>query len=181
MRFIASAVAALALFGAAWAHDLGPAVGAVAPPVSAADERGTAQTFASLKGDKGLVLVFTRSADWCPYCQKQIIDLDGAKAAFDARGYALAVVATDGPDKLLKFDAKREIDFPLLSDAQFRVIDAYALRDPAYPPGHKFHGLPVPTVFVLDSDRRVVAKLGDLSYKVRPSVEDVLAAIDKGR
>ncbi|MEO8361866.1 MAG: hypothetical protein ABI672_17665 [Vicinamibacteria bacterium] len=43
---------------------LGPQVGQALPSFEAPDQNGKAQTFASLKGPNGLVLVFFRSADW---------------------------------------------------------------------------------------------------------------------
>ena len=42
----------------------GPEIGARVPDFSATDQHGKQQTFASLKGPKGLVLMFVRSADW---------------------------------------------------------------------------------------------------------------------
>lgn len=43
---------------------LGPQVGATVPPFSGVDQFGAAQSLASLSGPKGLMLVFSRSADW---------------------------------------------------------------------------------------------------------------------
>jgi hypothetical protein len=43
---------------------LGPQVGTTVPPVAGTDQFGKAQTLASLSGPKGLMLVFSRSADW---------------------------------------------------------------------------------------------------------------------
>lgn len=42
----------------------GPEVGAKIPDFSLPDQAGQSRDFASLKGPKGLVLVFFRSADW---------------------------------------------------------------------------------------------------------------------
>lgn len=42
----------------------GPAVGARIPAFEARDQQGRVQTFETLKGPKGLVLLFVRSADW---------------------------------------------------------------------------------------------------------------------
>ena len=42
----------------------GPEIGARIPDFEAADQNGQRQTFASLRGPKGLVLMFVRSADW---------------------------------------------------------------------------------------------------------------------
>jgi hypothetical protein len=44
--------------------DPGPVVGASLPAFEAVDQEGHSRTFASLRGPKGLVLVFFRSADW---------------------------------------------------------------------------------------------------------------------
>lgn len=42
----------------------GPAIGAKVPAFEALDQNGQKQTLATLRGPKGLVLVFFRSADW---------------------------------------------------------------------------------------------------------------------
>jgi hypothetical protein len=42
----------------------GPAVGSKIPPFEAVDQSGQRQTFETLRGPKGLALLFVRSADW---------------------------------------------------------------------------------------------------------------------
>jgi len=42
----------------------GPRVGSKIPPFEAVDQYGKRQTFESLRGPKGLALLFVRSADW---------------------------------------------------------------------------------------------------------------------
>lgn len=42
----------------------GPDIGERIPAFELTDQNGTTQTFESLRGPKGLVLVFVRSADW---------------------------------------------------------------------------------------------------------------------
>jgi hypothetical protein len=44
--------------------DPGPAVGDRLPPIEAVDQDGRLRTFESLRGPKGLILLFFRSADW---------------------------------------------------------------------------------------------------------------------
>jgi cytochrome oxidase Cu insertion factor (SCO1/SenC/PrrC family) len=44
--------------------DPGPAVGERLPAFEAVDQDGRPRTFESLRGPKGLVLLFFRSADW---------------------------------------------------------------------------------------------------------------------
>ena len=57
-------VAQLALANEENATDWGPKVGTIAPILEAEDHEGITQTFDSLKGSKGLLLVFNRSVDW---------------------------------------------------------------------------------------------------------------------
>ena len=45
-----------------WAPDF--PVGSAMPEISAQDQDGQVQTFTELKGDKGLLFVFSRSFDW---------------------------------------------------------------------------------------------------------------------
>jgi len=47
------------------------------------DQAGQTQTFDSLKGTNGLLLMFNRSADWCPFCKSQLIDFESARKNFD--------------------------------------------------------------------------------------------------
>ena len=58
----------LAVAGAAWAGDFvdswGPAVGTNAPVIEAEDQDGTVRDLASLSGERGVLLVLSRSADW---------------------------------------------------------------------------------------------------------------------
>jgi hypothetical protein len=42
----------------------GPAVGSKIPAFEAVDQNGKRQSFESLRGPKGLALLFVRSADW---------------------------------------------------------------------------------------------------------------------
>ena len=58
------------------AEKTGPAAGTRIPDFEAVDQNGNRQTFASLKGPRGLMLLFSRSADWCPFCKGQLLDLN---------------------------------------------------------------------------------------------------------
>lgn len=42
----------------------GPAVGEAIPAIKAVDHEGATRDFSSLAGERGLVLLFFRSADW---------------------------------------------------------------------------------------------------------------------
>lgn len=63
MRRVLPLLASLALLPAAGIKT-GPEIGARIPDFQAIDQDGRTQSFASLRGRKGLVLMFIRSADW---------------------------------------------------------------------------------------------------------------------
>ena len=123
---------------AAWAEDLGPAIGTTAPDIGTRlDQIGKPHRLPDLMGRNGLILFFFRSADWCPYCQAQLIDVNSGIAEIEKRGYHVAGLSYDSPEILQAFTLKRHLTYTLLSDAKSEVIDRYNLRDPQYPPGSR--------------------------------------------
>jgi peroxiredoxin len=189
MRFTAAIVAILGSLllpitvnAAAW--DVGPPVGAKIPALHATDLKGTPVSVGGLSGKNGLVLVFFRSAKWCPYCQKQLMDLKDAPGPLGARGYKVAAISYDPTDVLTQFTEKREIPYPLLSDQGSVTIDAWKLRDVRYKPDSFAWGVPYASIYVISPKGVLKAKLAEENYKTRPPLSAVLAAIDalpKGR
>jgi peroxiredoxin len=162
------------------AEDLGPPIGVSAPDIGARlDQTGKPRTLRDLTGKNGLVLLFFRSADWCPYCQAQLIDVNGGAAEIEKRGYHIAALSYDSPEVLRAFTTKRHITYTFLSDPKSEVIDLYKLRDPQYPPGNRAYGVPRPVVFVLDAKGLIKAKLYEESFKNRPPVTLVISKLDE--
>ena len=87
------------------------AAGAKVPALHATDVKGNPVNLRGLSGKNGLVLVFFRSAKWCPYCQKQLMDLKDAPTLLAARGYRLAALSYDPTDVLTQFAEKRGIPY----------------------------------------------------------------------
>src|SRR3984957_19285219 len=109
---------------AASAEDLGPPVGIKAPDIGTRlDQTGMPRTLPDVMGKNGLVLMFFRSADWCPYCQAQLIDMNGGVPEIEKRGYRVAALSYDSPEILQRFTTKRNIAYTFLSDPKSEVID----------------------------------------------------------
>jgi peroxiredoxin len=182
---VASILALLVLVTAppavtAWAEDLGPAIGTTAPDIGTRlDQIGKPHRLPDLMGPNGLVLFFFRSADWCPYCQAQLIDMNGGIAEIEKRGYRVAGLSYDTPEILQAFTVKRHLTYTLLSDPKSEVIDRYNLRDPQYPPGSRAYGVPRPIIFILDLQAIIKAKLYEESFKNRPPVTAVISKLDE--
>jgi len=182
MRFLSGLIVAAAMSFAAstsaQTHSFGPAVGATLPAIAAQDQDGARRDLASLSGPNGLVLLVTRSADWCPFCQQQMIGLEGARARIEERGYRIATISTDSVEELAAFEARRSIGYPMLSDEQAALVRQLDLLDPTQPPGRRHNGLPVPTILIVSPQGEVLAKLGDANYRVRPAPDVVIATLD---
>lgn len=73
-------------------------------------------------------------------------------------------------------DGKGAVTFPLLSDWDSRVIDAYGLRDPAYK-GQGLEGIPHPAVYVIERSGRVAWARIESDYKKRPTNAEIRKAL----
>lgn len=186
MRFMRTLLVAALALGAATAasaqtHNLGLAVGATLPAISAQDQSGTQRDLSELMGPNGVVLAVMRAADWCPYCQAQMIALEGIRAQIEQRGWKLATISTDTVEELARFQRRRSIGYTMLSDEQAQVVRQLNLLDPTQPPNRRHNGLPVPTILFVSPQGEVLAKLGDANYRVRPAPDVVLATLDRLR
>ena len=184
---VAKAAFVLILFaaGAARADELGPAVGETIPhDLSSMDSSGAEQSFETLVGENGMALFFVRSVDWCPYCQAQTIDISKAVDTFAERGLSVVFVSYDSTEEQAKFAEKRDIKQVMLSDPESEIIDAFGLRNESHTSG-RYAGIPHPAVFIVSSQREILAKLyeedylsNDKSYRNRPAVDRILEEAD---
>lgn len=144
------------------------------------NQYGVDQTFKFLArkdGNTGIVLVFVRSLDWCPYCQKQVIDLNARAGEFMEAGYAIVTVSYDSQEKLQKFYDKHKLSITLLSDPRSEIIKAFGLMHEEYAKGTRAYGIPHPAIYVVGQDKIVQHMFMEESYKDRPDINAVLAAI----
>jgi len=95
----------------------------------------------------------------------------------------LYAISVDPPDVSKSFaekiasDGKGAVNFPLLSDPEHKIIDAYGLRDPAYE-GQKVYGIPHPAVYVIDKTGKVAWAKIESNYRERPTDQEIRAALD---
>jgi peroxiredoxin len=157
----------------------GPAIGTAIPSdLASTDQSGMARNFDNLKDDKGLVLVFYRSAKWCPYCKRQLLEIAKNADQITSRGYALAALSYDKLDTLKRYTYEHDPGFVMLSDPKSVVIDAFGIRNEKYGKMHFAYGVPHPMIFVIGPDGKIEAKLAEEGYKKRPPVSAVVEAID---
>ena len=64
----------------------GPKIGAKVPDFTLSDQDGKQLSLHELMGPKGLLLIFSRSADWCPFCRSQLVELQESAEALRRNG-----------------------------------------------------------------------------------------------
>ena len=163
-------VASLHLFS-----EVGLPPGQKAPDFSARDQSGKTQSLDSLRGPKGTILLFYRSADWCPYCKGQLIQLQAAKARFEKQGIKLAGISYDSVEILRFFSDRRKIEFPLLSDPDSKIIRMYqVLNSEAIGPNA---GMARPGYFFIDPQGVIREKFFEAKYRERLTGNNVLSKL----
>jgi peroxiredoxin len=148
-------------------------IGSKAPAFKLNDQTGKERSLDDLlhEGDKTAV-VFFRSADWCPFCIKHLVQLEQGRDKLAKNHINLVGISYDSVELLDKFTKKQKIGFPLLSDPEHRtIIDFGVLNKEAK---GKTEGIPYPGVMIVDSKGVIRAKLFFESYRDRPGVEEIL-------
>lgn len=145
---------------------------------TAKDHMGESRDFAAIAGERGAVLVFVRSADWCPYCQSQLIMMNKAQSQFEALGYSVVSVSYDSVETLNDFAEKHDISYTLLSDDGSKLIRDFGILNEEMKEGTRFYGIPHPTIYVVNAQGIIEAHLAEEGYKDRPAVEDIISAIE---
>ena len=155
----------------------GLAIGDQIPLTASLQAAGGKTSLGKLLENGPALLVFTRSVEWCPYCQTQLKSINAIVGDLKDRGYNLYGLSYDSPDQQDRFSKNQMLQYDMLSDQTSTVIDAFGLRDPQYTDGRAV-GVPYASVFVIDKSGKIVAKSVSGDYKKRPSNDQILALVD---
>jgi len=147
--------------------DPGPALGSTFPGVRALYQDREISVLNQFAGPNGIAFVASRSLDWCPYCMKQMVQLQQYKPDFDAAGIALVGITYDKPELQQQFIDKFGITIPLLSDIDALTFKTLGLLNTDYVPGERQYGIPHPGMIVIDTQGHVVGKLFLEAYSAR--------------
>lgn len=97
--------------------------GELAPDFTLPDADGNKVSLSSLRGQR--VIIYFYPAAMTPGCTKQACDFRDSLASLAAAGLTVLGISPDGPAKLAKFRDKEGLNFPLLSDTDRGVLEAY--------------------------------------------------------
>jgi peroxiredoxin Q/BCP len=99
------------------------APGDAAPDFTLTTDDGSTLSLSSLRGSK--VILYAYPAAMTPGCTKQACDFRDSLASLTAAGYRVVGISPDSPAKLAKFRERDAITFPLVSDDDKSVLQAY--------------------------------------------------------
>ena len=99
------------------------APGDEAPDFSLPDADGKTVQLSALRGQR--VIVYFYPAAMTPGCTKEACDFRDNLAELNGQGITVLGISPDQPAKLAKFRDKEGLTFPLLSDPDHAVLQAY--------------------------------------------------------
>ena len=94
-----------------------------APDFTLPDADGHPVALSSFRGQR--VIVYFYPAAMTPGCTKEACDFRDSLSSLASSGIAVLGISPDSPAKLAKFRDKEGLTFPLLSDPDHAVLDAY--------------------------------------------------------
>ncbi|WP_116202729.1 peroxiredoxin-like family protein [Amycolatopsis circi] len=170
------------------------AAGAAMPDGELLDAHGNPATLESARNGRPAVVVTYRGA-WCPYCnvalrsyQEQLVPV------LAERGIELIAISPQKPDGSLSMAEKNELTFTVLSDPgnqiaaalgvltapteSVRVAQAALGLDLTAANADGSHGVPMPTVVLVDAEGTIRWIDVHPNYATRTEVQEIVTALD---
>jgi len=155
--------------------DPGPALGSRFPGLRASYQGRDVTLVEEFAGRNGTVFIASRSLDWCPYCMRQMIQLQQHRADFEAAGIGLVAMTYDAPQLQQAFTARHGITIALLSDMDGLSFRTLGILNDQYRKGDFEYGIPHPGMIVINPQGEVAGKLFLEDYSSRVDSAAALA------
>ena len=135
---------------------------------------------------KPTVMLFYRGG-WCPYCNRHLAEIQEAESEIIKLGYQIIAISPDSPENLQVTDEKNHLNYSLYSDSDGAFSEALGIAFKA-PQGYsnmlneKSNGLnegflPVPSIFVVDTDGKIIFEYINPDYKTRLTSSLLIAVL----
>ncbi len=161
-----------------------------APEFSAKDQNGKMISLKNELKNGSVVLVFYRG-QWCPYCNRALKQLEDSLQQIKAKAATVLTVTPEKQENISKTIAKTNSTFSILHDEGLQIMKLYDVAfkvDDKTIETYKKYGidfneangdinganLPVPAVYIINKEGKIVYKFFDADYRKRSSVKEIL-------
>ena len=140
------------------------AAGDPAPAFSLPDADGNEVSLADYPDRR--VVVYFYPAAMTPGCTTQAVDFTAAMDEFNDAGIAVLGISPDAQPKLAQFRAQQSVSFPLLSDEDRAVLQAYGAYGEKLLYGKLIEGV-IRSTFIVDVDADGAGRIATAQYNVK--------------
>ena len=147
-------------------------IGDTAPDFSLPSSSGEVISLKKLKGN--VVVLYFYPKDSTPGCTQEACDFRDNLARVQKSGAFLFGVSIDSIASHEKFIAKQSLNFPLLSDTDKKVVEAYGVWKEKSMYGRKYMGIER-TTFIIDAKGKIASIFPKV--KVKGHADEVIAAL----
>ena len=136
--------------------------GEAAPAFTLTDQNGASVSLSDFRGQKVIVYFYPEALTVA--CEGQACDFRDNLNSFKAAGYQVLGISRDLPEKLLRATEKDSLNFPLLSDPDHAVHDAYGTYGEKNSYGRIVLGV-IRSTFVIDENGIITMPLYSVKAK----------------
>ena len=130
--------------------------GQPAPGFTLLDEHGVERSLSDYRGERVILYFYPEAGT--PGCTTQACDFRDNLNSLKSAGYTVLGISKDEPAKLAEFAEQENLNFPLLSDADLAVHNAYGAYGEKSLYGKTVTGV-LRSTFVVDEDGSVLLPL----------------------
>jgi peroxiredoxin len=153
----------------------GLSVGDKAADFALVDQDGKVMKLSDVQPGWYLMLIFYRG-HWCGACQTQLLNLKQDFSKFAPLHTTMAAISVDPVADSSNFNGIWRFPFPLLSDGQLKLIDAYDLR---HVQGHGGKDISRPALIIIDPQKTIRYKYVGKDPTDRPDDDEILFTLQK--
>ena len=161
-----------------------------APNFTSIDQNSKTVSLKELLKKGSVVMVFYRG-EWCPYCNKQLMELEDSMSLITKKGASIIAVSPEKQENISKTIQKTKATYSVLSDDSLKIMSAYKVAfeldeqtNEKYKKwginlleknGTNGNNLPVPAVYIINKEGKISYRYFDVNYKKRVSVSEILS------
>jgi peroxiredoxin len=184
-----SLIAVFAIVAAQAQKPEGLFINSKAPEFKLKDQTGVEVSLKELRKKGPVVVLFYRGA-WCPFCNRQLKALQDSLGQIYTRGAQVVAITPELPEGIDSTVKKTGAIFPILHDKDLKLSTEYQVVynvdertlgryrtggiDLLKANGQRAAMLPVPAVYIINTEGTVTYRYFNENYRTRVSVQEIL-------